>query len=261
MEKINLIDFQRRKLASCFVAVYVITKQIKIRADACITNKTLYIVFGLDIMGARQVLGMFFDNETNSRFWLDKFEDFFARHLHDILFFVTPHNRSIERCVKIVYNNVRIIHSPDSVFESISRFWADHPSRKTKVALKDLFLAQDYEKYKIKLDFFKDIYVDNKIILIMLEKYQNDIKKFYEYSQDLRKLFYPFYTIHEMKKALNKLNTKETLCTSINEVVEFCLPYVNTVELGRNYSKKEWLELINLLYEEDKNKMEELLNG
>ena len=30
MEKINLTDFQKRKFSNCFIAVYVVTKDIKI---------------------------------------------------------------------------------------------------------------------------------------------------------------------------------------------------------------------------------------
>ena len=48
MEKINLTDFQKRKFNSCFIAVYVVTKDIKIRTDTCISDKKLYILFGLD---------------------------------------------------------------------------------------------------------------------------------------------------------------------------------------------------------------------
>lgn len=261
MDKINLNDFQKRKFNKCYISIYVITKDIKIRTDTCITNKKMFVLFGLDLMGSRQILGIYFENENDSRFWLEKFEDFYARNLRDILFFVTPPHKNIERCIKIVYNNVKIIHSPDTVFDTITRFFADHPSRKMKVALKDLFLAPNYERYRINFEVFKDVYIDNRIILIMLEKKQQDIDKFYENSQQLRILFYPFYTIHEMKKFLNKLKTKDTLCTSINEVIEFCVPYINSFEIGRNYSKQEWLELINLLYETYPEKMEEYLNG
>lgn len=64
MEKINLTDFQKRKFSNCFIAVYVVTKDIKIRTDICLTNKKMYIVFGLDIMESRQILGIYFDNEN-----------------------------------------------------------------------------------------------------------------------------------------------------------------------------------------------------
>lgn len=261
MEKIKLIDFQKRKFSNCFVAIYIVTKNIKIRTDTCITNKKLYFVFGLDFMGYRQVFGMYFDNENDTRFWLEKFEDFQARNLKDILFLITPPNKNIERAVKIIYNSVQIIHSPDSTFESITKFWADHPSRKMKIALKDLFLVQDYERYQINLEMFKNIYVDNHLILMMLDKMKQEMETFYQYPHQLRALFYPFYTIHEMKKFLNKLKTKEPLCSNINEVVEFCLPYVNSFEMGRNYSKKEWLDLISFLYDKYQDSLEEYLNG
>lgn len=261
MEKINITDLQKRKLKSCYIAVYVVTKEIKIRTDTCIANKKLYILFGIDIMGDRQILAMYFDNENDSRFWLEKFEDFQARNLQDIFFLVTPPNKNIERTVKIVYNDVKIVHSPDNTFQNITKFWADHPSRKMKVALKDLFLADDFERYKINLELFKEIYVENTIILTMLNKHQHDIESFYGYPQYLRKLFYPFYTIYELKKFLNNLITKDSLCTSINEVIEFCLPYINSFEIGRNYSKRDWLDLISLLYDDYQEKLEVYFNG
>lgn len=261
MEKITLTDLQKRKLNNFYIAVYVITKNIKIRTETCITEKELYVFYGLDIMGNREILGMFFNVENNNRFWLEKFEDFQARNLNEILFFVTPANKNIERCIKIIYNDVKIIHSPDYIFENITKFLANHPSRKMKIALKELFLTKNIEEYKIKLEVFKEIYVDNNIILIMLNKHQKEIEKYYEYTQDLRILFYPYYTIYEMKKFLNKLKTKEPLCSNINEVIEFCLPYINSFEIGRNYSKKEWLELISGIYNKYQEKLEVYING
>lgn len=119
MERINLMDFQKKKFNNYFIAVYVVTKDIKIRTDACISDRKLYILFGLDIMGNRNIFGIYFDNENDTRFWLEKFEDLQARNLNDILFFITPPNKNIERAVKIIYNSVKIIHSPDSTFKSI----------------------------------------------------------------------------------------------------------------------------------------------
>ena len=143
MEKITLTDLQKRKLNKFYIAVYVVTKNIKIRTETCITEKELYVFYGLNIMGNREILGIFFNVENNNRFWLEKFEDFQARNLNEILFFVTPANKNIERCIKIIYNDVKIIHSPDYIFENITKFLANHPSRKMKIALKELFLTKN----------------------------------------------------------------------------------------------------------------------
>ena len=180
MEKINLLAFQKRKLKDFYLVVYVVKKQIRIRTDTCIADKTLYLLWGLDIMGNRQILGIYFDNLNDNRFWLEKFEDIQARNVKKILFFVTPSNKNIERCIKIVYNGINVVLSPDDTFSSVTRFLADHPSRKMLIALKDLFLTDNIDVYNIQYDLFKEIYVDNKIILMMLEKKQDLIKNFYQ---------------------------------------------------------------------------------
>ena len=54
IEKITLTDLQKRKLNKFYIAVYVVTKNIKIRTETCITQKELYIFYGLNIMGNRE---------------------------------------------------------------------------------------------------------------------------------------------------------------------------------------------------------------
>ncbi len=200
MEKINIVDLQKRKLKNFYITVYVITKEIKIRTESCIANKTLYIIAAMDVYGDRQILGMYFENENDNRYWLERFEDFKARGLGKVLFFVTPENKKIERCIRILYNNVKIIRTPDSTYESITKFFAVKPSRKMHTNLKDLFLKENIEKYRESLELFKEIYVDNKIIMILISQKEKEIEEFYKYNYALRKLLYPYYVIREMKK-------------------------------------------------------------
>ena len=85
MEKINLVDFQKRKLKNFFVCVYVITKKIKIRTETSIAERELNLLYGIDILGYRQVLGIYFNNTHDNRFWLEKFEDLKARNVEKIV--------------------------------------------------------------------------------------------------------------------------------------------------------------------------------
>ncbi len=259
MEKINLTDFKKRKLKKFYVSMYIVTKEITIRTDTCIANKTLYVLWGIDIMGERQIIGIYFYNVKDNRFWLETFEDIQARGVENTIFLVSPQDKNIERCAKLVYNDIKIIEAPNNISSNISKYWADRPTRKMQVQLKELFLLENKERYDRELEIFKNIYVDDKLTLMILNKQQNKIDTFYEYKQELRELFYPYYTIKEMKKYLNKIKTKEPLCTDINEVIEFCLPLINSFEIGRNYSKKKWLELVGKLYEEYEEKMKEYI--
>lgn len=261
MEKINLNDFKKRKLKNFYVTVYVITKEIRIRTETCIADKSLYVLAGMDITGARQILGVYFDNKEDNRFWLERFEDIKARGVEEILFFVTPKNKNIERGIKILYNNIQIIHSLDETFKSITQFFTDKPLRKAQINLKELFFKESIEAYKIDLELFKEMYIESKIMEIVLSKKESEIESFYKYSFSLRRLLYPYYLIRDMQQSLNKLKTMDKLCTNINEVIETFLPYIHSFERGRTYNKKEWLNLISDIYEDYKEILEGYING
>ena len=56
MVQIDLNDLQKRKLQKCYLAWYIIDKEITIKDDNCIQKKKLYTIYGVDIVGNRQIL-------------------------------------------------------------------------------------------------------------------------------------------------------------------------------------------------------------
>ena len=51
MGQIDLNDLQKRKLQKCYLAWYIIDKEITIKDDNCIQKKKLYTIYGVDIVG------------------------------------------------------------------------------------------------------------------------------------------------------------------------------------------------------------------
>ncbi len=141
MEKIKLIDLQKRKLQKCYLSFIFFTENIKTRNEGCFSTRKLYVLLGTDIYGNRQVIGTFFKNTEYNRFWLEVFENLKARVIDFVLFLVTLHNKNIERCSKIVYNRINIIYSPEELLIDITRFFTEKSSRKFVRNLKDLFFC------------------------------------------------------------------------------------------------------------------------
>lgn len=259
MDKINISDFKKRAIDNFYLCVYVIDKQIKIRTDSCIEDRLLYVFIGIDLMGKKKTLGMYLYNPASTRFWLDTFESIQGRGLNEILFFVTPSDKGIERALKMIYTDTVVVHSPENISNNITKFFSDKTSKQIQRALRKLFTCETKEVYESELALFKETYVNNKVLEILVDNCQKNMTSFYQYGQNARKLFYPYYMVNDFKKFLNKLNTKDTLCSNLNEIIEFCLPYINSFEVGRFYTKSEWLELLNELYETYSDKIGEYL--
>ena len=257
VRKIDVNEFRKRKLERSYISIYVVIKTIVIETDECIEPKNLCVLYGFTALGARKIIAIYFEDTKDNRFWLNIFEDLKARNLKNIMFLVTPQNKNIERCAKIVYNNIEVIRSPEDIMAAIDIFFPVRTSRALEIQLKNLLLADNINICKEKIEFFKQEYLHNKLVLTVFEKQEQDILNLYKYNYDIRKLLYQYYAIRDIKRQINKLNVLQPLCFDITSVSEHFLEYICSFERGLSYSKKGWVRLMNILYEVYPKKMEE----
>ena len=257
VRKIDVNEFQKRKLERSYISVYIVIKPIVIETDDGIEPKNLCIFYGFTSLGARKIIAIYFEDTQDNRFWLNIFEDLKSRNLRNIMFLVTPKNKNIERCAKIVYNDIEVVRSPEDIMNSIDIFFAAKTSRALEIQLKNLLLADDINICKEKIELFKQQYLHNTLVLTVFEKQEQDILKLYKYNLDIRKLLYQYYAIRDIKRQINKLNVLQPLCFDITSISKHFLEYICSFERGLSYSKKGWVRLINILYETYPKKMEE----
>lgn len=257
VRKIDINEFRKRKLERSYISIYVVIKSIVIETNDGIEPKNLCVLYGFTALGARKIIAIYFEDTQDNRFWLNIFEDLKARNLRNIMFLVTPKNKNIERCAKIVYNNIEVIRSPEDIMAAIDIFFPIKTSRALEIQLKNLLLADDINMCKDKIELFKQEYLHNKLVLTVFEKQEQDILNLYKYNYDIRKLLYQYYAIRDIKRQINKLNILQPLCFDIVSVSEHFLEYICSFERGLSYSKKGWVRLMNILYDVYPKKMEE----
>lgn len=257
VRKIDINEFRKRKLERSYISVYIVIKSIVVETEEGIEPKNLCVLYGFTALGARKIIAIYFENTEDNRFWLNIFEDLKSRNLRNIMFLVTPKNKNIERCAKIVYNNIEVIRSPEDIMAAIDIFFATKTSRALEIQLKNLLLAENVENCKEKIELFKQQYLHNQLVLKVFEKQEQDILNLYKYNYDIRKLLYQYYAIRDIKRQINKLNELQPLCSDISEISKNFIEYICSFERGLSYSKKGWVRLMNILYEVYPKKMEE----
>lgn len=257
VRKIDINEFRKRKLERSYISVYIVIKSIVVETEEGIEPKNLCVLYGFTALGARKIIAIYFENTEDNRFWLNIFEDLKSRNLRNIMFLVTPKNKNIERCAKIVYNNIEVIRSPEDIMAAIDIFFATKTSRALEIQLKNLLLAENVENCKEKIELFKQQYLHNQLVLKVFEKQEQDILNLYQYNYDIRKLLYQYYAIRDIKRQINKLNELQPLCSDISEISKNFIEYICSFERGLSYSKKGWVRLMNILYEVYPKKMEE----
>ena len=252
-------DLQKRKLKKCYLMLQIISKELKMRIEGNIVEKKIIFLYGTDTSARRTVLGIVIEEPENNRFWLDLFQNLKGIGVEEILYLVTEKSKNIERCSKIIYNNICIIEEMNQFINKVYMYCPYAIAHKVATNLKDIFLLENIDMFYEELKIFKETYSELSILQIVLENKLDSIQKFYKYDVIYRKLFFPRYCIRDIQKEINKLSTKDILCVSIDDVINNLLSLVETFEKGTSHSKSEWNMILKQIYIENLGKLEQYL--
>ena len=81
--------WQGRPLEPMYPVVFFDALRVKIREDAVVRNKAIYLALGVLPDGTRDILGLWIENTEGAKFWLKVFNDLKTRGAGDILIAVT----------------------------------------------------------------------------------------------------------------------------------------------------------------------------
>ena len=95
--------WQGRPLEPMYPVVFFDALRVKIREDAVVQNKAIYLALGVLPDGTRDILGLWIETTEGAKFWLKVFNDLKTRGVGDVLIAVTDGLKGIEQALAAVF--------------------------------------------------------------------------------------------------------------------------------------------------------------
>lgn len=95
--------WQARPLEPMYPVVFFDALRVKIREDAVVRNKAIYLALGILPDGTRDILGLWIENTEGAKFWMKVFNDLKTRGVADILIAVTDGLKGIAEALGAVF--------------------------------------------------------------------------------------------------------------------------------------------------------------
>jgi putative transposase len=86
-----------------YPVVFFDALRVKIREDAVVRNKAIYLALGILPDGTRDILGLWIENTEGAKFWMKVFNDLKTRGVADILIAVTDGLKGIGEALGAVF--------------------------------------------------------------------------------------------------------------------------------------------------------------
>jgi putative transposase len=95
--------WQSRPLESLYPVVFFDALRVKIRDEATVRSKAVYLALAVLPDGTRDILGIWIEQTEGAKFWMKVFTDLKTRGCHDILIAVTDGLRGMEEALAAVF--------------------------------------------------------------------------------------------------------------------------------------------------------------
>jgi transposase-like protein len=137
--------WQNRPLEPMYPVVFFDALRVKIREDALVRNKAVYLALGMLPDGTRDVLGIWIEQTEGAKFWLKVFNELKTRGVDDILIAVVDGLKGLAEAISVAFPRTTvqtcIVHLIRNSLEYVS--WKDRKA--VAAALRPIYAAASAE--------------------------------------------------------------------------------------------------------------------
>lgn len=250
-------DWKNRELEKLYVNVFILEEETYVRKKEEIKKQKIYIMIGLNLKGYKDIIGVYIPEEETTGYWLREISLIKERGIEELFMVSMINNKWLKKVIKMIYPNT--IYTP-SMIEIYNKTYNYIKRKDHRIVMREL--SRIYKSKKIEeankiYKELKEIYKENKLINLIIERYINDIFKMFKYSHQARIVTSNTDSYNKMRNRIRWKIKKHDLYENINELKNHLYEILKYEEDMWHPSIKNWDKIID---EMDCNLSEIILN-
>src|ERR1700733_4211956 len=198
--------WQVRPLEATYPLVFFDALRVKIRDEGLVRNKAVHIALGVRADGAKEVLGLWLEQNEGAKFWLRAMNELKNRGTEDILLAVVDGLKGFPEAIRAVFPEATV----QTCIVQLLRYSLDCVSYKDRkavaTALKDIYRATDDIAASAALDAFEVGPWGEKYPAIAQSwrRAWPEVIPFYAFPDDVRRILYTTNSIEALNAKLRR---------------------------------------------------------
>lgn len=228
--------WRKRRLKPMYVFTYADCIYVPIKnADIVSSKKAIYVIIGVDVLGYKDILGMWINETESASFWSNVFEDLKERGVEDILYMSSDGIAGFKGSLEMVFPRTQ---SQRCVVHLVRNLYSLCPKKDTKQIITDykkIYTSTNLEEANLMLDIFKSRYAEQKRIVKKVEDFMQYLEPLFELPAEIRKCIYTSNAVESVNSALRKVTRGKGAFPSESSVYKVL--YLRIKELSEKWRK------------------------
>jgi putative transposase len=247
--------WQSRPLEPMYPVVFFDALRVKIREDAVVRNKAIYLALGVLPDGTRDILGLWIEGTEGAKFWMKVFNDLKTRGVADILIAVTDGLKGMPEALGAVFPATTlqtcIVHLIRNSLDYAS--WKDR--KLLAAAIKPIYTAPSAEAAQAELDAFEQGPWGRKFptVVAAWRRAWDRVIPFFAFPPAVRRVIYTTNAIESINARLRKIIKSRGHFPSDDAATKLIWLALRNITADWGRAAHNWKEAMNqfaILYEE-----------
>ena len=199
--------WQARPLETMYPVVFFDALRVKIKEDAVVRTKAIYLALGVLPDGTRDILGLWIEGTEGAKFWMKVFNDLKTRGVHDILIAVTDGLKGMPEALATVFPATTlqtcIVHLIRNSLDYAS--WKDRKA--LAAAIRPIYTAANAEAAQAELQAFEASAWGQKFptVVASWRRAWSHVIPFFAFPPEVRRVIYTTNAIESVNARLRKI--------------------------------------------------------
>lgn len=204
----EVTEWQQRPLAPCYAIIYLDGIHYRTREDGMSSGRTIYSIYGVDVDGNRDILGLYVFNEEGARNWGLILEDLKKRGVAQVFFFCVDGLKGLKNVIQEVYPRAIVQRCIVHMVRRSTRFVSYNDRKKVCSDLRKIYSSVNLSMAEQALMAFKRKW--DKVYPEISKKWEeiwDDLVVFLEYGAHIRRMIYttnPVEAVHRIMRKVTK---------------------------------------------------------
>jgi len=247
--------WQARPLEPMYPVVFFDALRVKIKEDAVVRNKAIYLALGVLPDGTRDILGLWIEGTEGAKFRMKVFNDLKTRGVGDILIAVTDGLKGMPEALATVYPATTlqtcIVHLIRNSLDYAS--WKDR--KLLAAAIRPIYTAASAEAAEAELDAFArgPWGVKFPTVVAAWRRAWDRVIPFFAFPPPIRRVIYTTNAIESINARLRKIIKTRGHFPSDDAASKLIWLALRNITADWGRAAKDWKEAMNqfaILYED-----------
>jgi transposase-like protein len=243
----EITAWQSRPLESMYPVVFFDALRVKIRDDAIVRNKAVYLALAVLPDGRRDVLGIWIEQTEGAKFWLKVFNELRSRGVEDILIAVVDGLKGLGDAIETAFPRTTVQTCVVHLIRN-SLDYANWKDRKAvAAALRPIYTAATAEAAAEALEEFAQTPwgVKHPTIVQSWKRAWQNVIPFFAFAPEVRRVIYTTNSIESLHMQLRKIIKSRGHFPSDEAATKLLWLALRNITAGKVRSMREWRGAMN----------------